>query len=98
MSQLNNSQIRFLRSRAHSLNPVVMVAGNGLSETVMDAIDEALEYHELIKVKLRTEEREEKLTFIEQICKKTRSTKIQTIGHIVVLYRPAKNPKLIFEH
>ena len=95
MSQLSNQQIKSLRTRAHSLKPVVMVAGNGLNENVIAAIEEALEHHELIKIKLRTEDREEKVQLMHKICKKTRSTEIQVIGHILVIYRAAKKPKLL---
>ncbi len=72
-----------------------MIAGNGLNENVLTAIEEALEHHELIKIKLRTEDREDKNKLIAQICKKTRSTEIQVIGHVLVVYRAAKKPKLI---
>ncbi len=97
MLKLNNQQLKFLRARAHSLKPVVMIASNGLSENVLLAIEEALEYHELIKIKLRTEEREQKAELIDKICKKTRSGKVQVIGHVLVIYRPAKKPKLVIQ-
>lgn len=47
-----------LRSLGHNLKPVVTVAGNGLSEGVMEELERALEDHELIKVKLMIADRE----------------------------------------
>ena len=40
------------RSLGHNLNPVVTVAGNGLSDAVLEELNRALDDHELIKVKL----------------------------------------------
>jgi RNA-binding protein len=41
-----------LKALGHKLNPVVMVAGKGLSDTVLEEVRRALHDHELIKVKL----------------------------------------------
>ena len=40
------------RTIGHNLNPIVTIAGNGLSEPVLAELDRALDDHELIKVKL----------------------------------------------
>ena len=47
-----------LRSQAHHLDPVVLLGANGLTEAVMKEIDRALKAHELIKVKVPTDDRE----------------------------------------
>ena len=52
---LNNRQLRHLRGLTHQLKPVVMVADRGLSENVMAEIDAALNHHELVKIKLRSD-------------------------------------------
>ena len=48
---LTGKQRRFLRAEAHALSPVVMVGKEGLSDTVLNAVREALLAHELIKVR-----------------------------------------------
>ncbi len=95
MLKLSNSQKRFLKSKAHALKPVVIVAGNGLSKTVLAAIEEALNIHELIKIKIKVENRDDKMTLIDQICQQTQAANIQSIGHVLTLFRPAKTAKII---
>jgi RNA-binding protein len=88
---LTQDQKKSLKSKAHALNPVVMIAGNGLSENVLNEINQALECHELIKVKISGFERDEKLEMATEICRKFGAFLIQIIGHVVVLYK--KNNK-----
>lgn len=88
-TNLSNAQKRQLRGKAHSLKPIVMVGDKGLTENVMGEIDDALAFHELIKVRLRAE-RDTRKAFTETITSQTRSTLVDSIGQIVVLFR--RNP------
>ena len=49
---ISSADKKYLRSLGHQLKPVVTVAGNGLTESVVAELDRALSDHELIKVKL----------------------------------------------
>lgn len=80
-------KLKKLKSEAHALKPVVMIAGKGLSENVLNELEIALSAHELIKVKLAGYERDAKADLIEKMCEHTKSQVVQTIGHVVVLYR-----------
>ena len=61
MQELKGSQKKYLRGLAHSLNPVVTIGRGGLSRQVIRSIDEALETHELIKIKFQEfKEKEQK--------------------------------------
>jgi RNA-binding protein len=93
---LTQDQKKRFRKIAHHLKPVVTVFDGGLSEGVMAELERALEDHELIKVKLNVMDREDKAAVIEAVCHETGAISAQTIGKVVVLYRPAKkpNPKL----
>ncbi|MEI8640823.1 ribosome assembly RNA-binding protein YhbY [Pseudoalteromonas sp. Hal099] len=84
---LSNKQKQFLKGQAHSLKPVVLLGSNGLTEGVVVEIQSALEIHELIKVKVPTDDRETKALIFDAIVRETGATKLQTIGHTVVLYR-----------
>lgn len=88
---LKGSQIRFLRQQAHSLKPVVLTGQHGLSESVINEIDSALEHHELIKVRISASDKEEKKAMIEALCKQTRSVLVQTVGHVATLFRHKKD-------
>lgn len=94
---LNNKQIRFLRAQAHSLKPVVLIGNAGLTDNVINEIHIALEDHELIKVRVNTDDRDDKKAMIEKISRQTESEHVQSIGHIGIFYRHNKNnPKVIF--
>ena len=88
--KLNNKQIKHLRKIGHGLSPVVIVADRGLVDTVVTAIEEALDIHELIKVKVRLQ-REQRLELFNEICEKTGAQQVQTIGMVLLIYRPTKD-------
>ncbi|MBB6521207.1 YhbY family RNA-binding protein [Pseudoteredinibacter isoporae] len=80
------------RSLGHSLKPVVTIAGNGLSENVMNELDRALEDHELIKVKLVVADRDLRKQVIDEFCQQARCELVQEIGKVALVYRAAKKP------
>ena len=94
MTTLSTKQKQFLKGLAHHLNPVVILGGNGLTEGVLAEIENALNYHELIKVKVAGADRETKQLIIDAIVRETKAAQVQTIGHILVLYRPSEEVKI----
>ena len=94
MTTLSTKQKQFLKGLAHHLSPVVMLGGNGLTEGVLAEIDNALNHHELIKVKIAGADRETKQLIIDAIVRETQSSNVQNIGHILVLYRPSEEGKI----
>ncbi len=91
---LNKKQIQHLKGLAHSLKPVVLLGSNGLTEAVVAEIDYALNHHELIKVKIPTDDRETKALIVEAICRETKSEKIQVIGKTLIIYRQGEEQKI----
>lgn len=91
---LNKKQIQYLKGVAHNLKPIVLLGNNGLTEAVVAEIDSALEHHELIKVKIPTDDREVKGLIVDAICRETEATKVQVIGKTLIIYRKAQEPKL----
>ena len=90
---LSNQQVRALRAESHrlKLKPVVMIGQHGLSENVLIELEQTLAHHELIKVRVPAQEKSDKKGFNTEICEKLNADLIQSIGHIIVLFR--KNPK-----
>lgn len=80
------------RTIGHNLNPVVTIAGNGLSTGVMAEIDRALEDHELIKIKIAVTERESRKELIQTLIKSSKAELIQEIGKVALIFREARKP------
>lgn len=95
MFDLNSKQVRFLRSACHALHPVVMIGSNGLSEKVLREIDLSLKAHELIKIKVQSDERDLRAQMLQEICEKLNAAPVQHIGKQLVVYRRAEPPKII---
>ena len=91
---LTTKQRQFLKGLAHHLSPVIMLGGNGLTEGVLAEIDNALNHHELIKVKIAGADREVKQLIIDAIVRETNAVNVQTIGHVLVLYRQSDDKKI----
>ena len=96
MAALSIQERKRLRQIGHALNPVVMLGGQGLTESVIEETNRALNDHELIKVKIAGEDREARTAAISEIAQVTGAEVVQTIGKIALLYKKAakQNPKL----
>ncbi len=91
---ITDKQKKFLRASAHHLKPVVTAGNAGMSAGVLREIDIALSAHELIKVRVSGVDRDELKTIAAKVCADMNATLIQLIGHIVIMYRPAKKPRI----
>lgn len=89
---LSNADKKRFRTIGHSLNPIVTIAQKGITDNIRLEIERALSDHELIKIKLLTADREEKKALTTKICDECNAECIQSIGHIVLLFRAAKKP------
>ncbi|MGB0468644.1 MAG: YhbY family RNA-binding protein [Pontibacterium sp.] len=93
---LTSEQKKHYRTIGHKLNPLVTVAGKGLTENIQLEVDRALEDHELIKVKFSVGDRAIKNQLIQELAAIVEAVIVQEIGNIALLYRKAQrpNPKL----
>lgn len=87
---LTSSQRRDLRARAHHLNTVVQTGAKGLTESVIAEIDQALEHHELMKVKLAGADRDDRKDMATELAAQVKAEIVGSIGAVVILYR--ENP------
>lgn len=91
--ELRGKQKRFLRSEAHHLDPLVQIGKNGISETLLDQVDDLLERRELIKVSL-LQNTDEEATEVAEIFETTLHCQVvQIIGRILVVFRPSSKEK-----
>lgn len=76
--------------KAQNLNPVVRLGVKGLTPTVHDEIEAALEAHELVKIKISGSTPEIRSSLYDELSTTHKAVQIQKIGHIIVLYRKSK--------
>jgi len=86
--QLSARQKKHLRSLGHALKPVVILGAAGASPAVIAELDSALGHHELVKVKVRSDDRPARDELVRTLCEGTGAALVQRIGHMALLYRP----------
>jgi len=92
---LTSSQIRYLRGLAHPLKPVLLMGGKGVTAGVLKELEQALDEHELIKVKLSGGDRAARTGDLAKLVESSHAEAVQTIGHIAVLFRRnAEQPQI----
>jgi putative YhbY family RNA-binding protein len=77
-----------LKGRAHALKPTVMIGNAGLTEAVLKEIAQTLKVHELIKIKVLSDDRAQREALLEAICTQLNAAPVQHIGKILVVYQP----------
>lgn len=87
--------LRQYRAIAHQLNPIVTVAGAGLSDGVLGELERALSDHELIKIKVTVGDRGTRDQLIANLCERVGAQLIQRIGNTATLLRrsPTADPR-----
>jgi RNA-binding protein len=85
---LTAEQRSALRSEAHALKPVVLIGAEGLTDAVLKEIKVHLAAHQLIKVRVFGDEREERIAIYEEICDRLNAAPIQHIGKLLVIWKP----------
>lgn len=90
---LTGKQKRFLRSKAHHLNPIFQIGKNGLNKEVIVQINEALEKRELIKVGLLQNTDEVAEDVAEVLEQEIGCDAVQVIGRVIVLFKKSTQEK-----
>ena len=90
---LSKNQMKYLRRASHEEKALFQMGKNGLSESFIDQVDQALEKRELIKFNLLQNTDESLESVVEQIANDLGAIVVQTIGSTAILYRPASQAK-----
>jgi RNA-binding protein len=85
---LSSDEHKQLKKEAHGLKPVVIVGKLGFTDAVIREIDQALLAHGLIKIQVQRQHKLNLMPKIEEVVMKTQAEYIETIGNVVILYRP----------
>ncbi|AYE34828.1 ribosome assembly RNA-binding protein YhbY [Clostridium septicum] len=92
---LTGKQRAYLRGLANGMDPIFQLGKNGIEETFLKQIEEALEARELIKIKVLENSGLETREASNYICEKIGCEGIQAIGSKMVLYKKSlKKPKI----
>ena len=92
---LSPSQKRYLRGLAHSLKPVILTGNKGITPAVVKEFSTALDQHELVKVKIGSEDRVERRAQIAELGQSANAELVQSIGRVACFYRHNEDkPKL----
>jgi RNA-binding protein len=91
----SESQKKYLRGLGHALKPVVMVGESGLTDAVRAEFESSLEHHELIKIRVKVGNREERDRIIQSLCEMAKAELVQRIGNMALVYRENPDKKRI---
>jgi RNA-binding protein len=86
--QIKSDQRAALRADAHALKPVVIVGADGLTDAVLKEIEVHLQAHQLIKIRVFGDERDERIAIYDEICDRLGAAPIQHIGKLLVIWKP----------
>ncbi|RZT22274.1 MULTISPECIES: ribosome assembly RNA-binding protein YhbY [Fictibacillus] len=92
---LTGKQKRFLRSKAHHIQPIFQVGKGGVNSNLVKQVEEALEARELIKVSVLQNCEDDKETVAEELSTGSKAELVQVIGSTIVLYKESVNQKRI---
>src|SRR5262245_19954178 len=93
---LTEKQKKHLRGLAHGRDPIVLIGQSGLSPGVTSELETALGAHELVKVRARVGDRDERDSIFATLAQSTGSALVQRIGNVGVFYRRHKEkPRII---
>lgn len=84
---MNNKEKADLVGKAHALNPVVMIGQKGLTTNVIAETDQALKTHELIKVKIVGEDKQQRTEMAAKLSADLNAEFLKLIGNIAIIYR-----------
>ena len=85
---LTAKQRQYLKGLAHPLSPVVRVGKGRLTEAIIAEAKRSLEAHELIKVRIESDDAAERREIAERLASETEAQLAGTVGKVAILYRP----------
>lgn len=94
--KLASNQRKFLEAMANQMDPIVRVGKNGLEAKIISSISEALNSHELVKIKILDSSPNDADEVAEEAIKATKAILVRIIGRVIILYKPFEDkPKKI---
>ena len=82
-----------LRAQANTLDPIIQIGKEGMSDNLITQVDDTLDVRELIKISVLQNCGDDPKELGIMISERTRSQLVQVIGKKIVIYKEAKNEK-----
>ena len=89
----NSKQRAYLKGLAMNMTPIIQIGKSSVTPELTQAVEEALEARELIKINVLQNCLEDSRQMAETLAERTRSQVVQVIGRKIVLYREGKDDK-----
>lgn len=91
IKNLTNIEKKALKKKSYSLKPIISIGKKGLTNAVLTEIDVALNAHELIKIRIRTSDKNERMKQCFKIKQQLNAELVHQIGFIKIFYRLKEN-------
>jgi len=89
--ELKGMHRKYLRGLAHGLKPLVLVGKSGVTPGLLVSVNQALDDHELIKVRF-VDHKEERDELALRIAGEAKCLLAGLIGNVAIFYRPQADP------
>ena len=73
MNRMDNSIKKTLKAAAHHLKTTVIVGSKGITKELLTEITNTINSHELIKIQIQSDTKQDRLDIAQQICQATES-------------------------
>lgn len=94
-NKMTSKQRAYLKSLAMTMDPIFQIGKSSLTPEIIEAVSEALEARELIKISVLKNCIDDPKEIATVMAERTRSEVVQVIGKKIVLYRESKTKKKI---
>lgn len=84
---MDKNQIKQLKALAHKLKPIVTVGQHGMKDSINDELAIAIDFHQLVKVKISVGDRDVRDALVEKMAKTHKAELVQKIGNVAVFYK-----------
>ncbi len=91
---ITSKQRSYLRGLANTIEPIFQVGKNGIEDSFLKQVEDALKKREIIKLKVLNNSGITAREASDIICDEIKCEGVQAIGNILVLYKKAKKPKI----
>ncbi len=92
---MTSKQRAYLRSLAMTMDPILQVGKASLTPELVEAVREAIDARELIKISVLKNCDDDPRAIAEAMAERTRSEVVQVVGKKITLYKESKNKKKI---